>query len=88
MATTIMNKQKSVAQVFTALAKQIKGVEELPARPVLEQFLYAVCREGTTRSLADQAYAALQSRFFDWNEIRVSGPEEIAEVEKASHRSL
>src|SRR3989337_909284 len=79
MATT-MNKQKVVSQLFSALAKQVKAAEDLPARPVLEQFIYAICREGTTRSHADQAYQALQARFFDWNEIRVSAPEELAEA--------
>ncbi len=47
---------------------------------MLEQFLYAVCREGVTRELADQAYRNLQERFFDWNEIRVSSPRELAEA--------
>ena len=79
MAIT-MNKQKVVNHLFTALSKQVKSAEELPARPVLEQFIYAVCRESTTRPQADQAYQALQTRFYDWNEIRVSAPEEIAEV--------
>jgi endonuclease III len=79
MAIT-MNKQKVVTQLFGALSKLGKAAEEPPARPVLEQFIYAVCREGTTREQADQAYRALQTRFFDWNEIRVSAPEEITEV--------
>ena len=79
MATT-MNKQKVVNHLFTALAKQAKGMEDVPSRPVLEQFLYGICREGTTRAHADQAFAALQTHFFDWNEVRVSAPEELAEV--------
>ena len=79
MATT-MNKQKVVNHLFTALSKQIKGADDMPARPVLEQFIYAICREGTTRPQADQAFQALQTRFFDWNEIRVSSPEELADV--------
>ena len=78
--STTLNKQKVVNHLFTALAKQIKGAEDLPARPVLEQFIYAICREGTTRAQADAAFQALQTRFFDWNEIRVSAPEELAEV--------
>lgn len=77
MATTI-NKQKVVTHLLTALAKQAKG--EAPARPVLEQFIYAVVREGATRESADQAFEALQKRFFDWNEVRVSSAEEIADV--------
>ncbi len=79
MATT-MNKQKVVNHLFTALAKQAKGMEDSPSRPVLEQFLYGIIREGTTRALADQAFQALQTRFFDWNEVRVSAPEELAEI--------
>jgi endonuclease III len=79
MAMT-MNKHKVVNHVFTALAKQAKDADDYPGRPVLEQFIYAICREGTTRAQADLAFQALQSRFFDWNEIRVSGPEEITEV--------
>jgi len=78
MATTL-NKQKVVNHLFSALAKQAKDAD-LPARPVLEQFIYAICRESTTRPQADLAFTALQSRFFDWNEIRVSSPEELAEV--------
>src|SRR2546423_933406 len=79
MATT-MNKQKVVNHLFTALAKQAKGMEDAPARPVLEQFLYGICREGTTRAHADQGFQALQAHFFDWNEVRVSAPEELAEI--------
>ncbi len=49
-------------------------------RLVLEQFLYAICREGVTRDAADQAFAALRDRFYDWNEVRVSSTREIADV--------
>jgi len=77
MATTI-NKQKTFNHLFSALAKHTKG--ELPARPVLEQFIYAVLREGSTREHADRAFQAIQTRFFDWNEVRVSAAEEIADV--------
>src|SRR5688572_4739496 len=77
MAITI-NKQKVVSQLFTALAKHGKG--PTPERPVLEQFIYAILREGATRDHADQAFANLQNRFFDWNEVRVSSVDEIAEI--------
>ena len=79
MATTL-NKQKVVNHLFTTFGKPAKEADDLPARPVLEQFIYAICREGTTRPQADMAFAALQDRFFDWNEIRVSAPEELAAV--------
>ncbi len=78
MPTTI-TKQKQVAQVFSVLTKG-KMPPDHQARPVLEQFLYAVCREGTTRELADRTYRNLQEQFFDWNEIRVSSVREIADA--------
>ena len=74
-----INKQKLVTQLFTVLCKG-KTPADPPARPVLEQFLYALCREGTTRDLADQSYKNLQELFFDWNEVRVSSVRELADA--------
>src|SRR5205085_10200785 len=54
------------------------GEESLAGQPLLEQAIYAVCREGTTRARADRAYAALRDGFFDWNEVRVSAAREVA----------
>ncbi len=78
MATTI-NKQRVLTQIFTQLKKRYEaGSPE--SRPVLEEFLYAVCREGTTREQADRAFRTLRERFFDWNEIRVSSTRELEEA--------
>jgi endonuclease-3 len=76
---TTTNKQRLLTQLFTALRKRYEPAEP-EARPVLEQFLYAVCREGTTREQADRAFRSLQERFFDWNEIRVSSVREVEEA--------
>jgi endonuclease III len=76
-ATT--NKQRQLSQLFTILKKRYPAAEAEP-RPVLEQLLYAVCREGATREQADRAFRSLRERFFDWNEIRVSSVREIEEV--------
>jgi endonuclease-3 len=75
---TTTNKQRVLTQLF-ALKKRYDCVEPEP-RPVLEQFLYALCREGATRAQADRAFRTLQERFFDWNEIRVSSPREVEEA--------
>lgn len=77
---TAINKQRLVNQVFTVLSKGGKAPPEPPARPVLEQFIYAVCREGATREQADRAFKTLQETFFDWNEVRVSSVRELADV--------
>jgi endonuclease-3 len=73
------NKQRVVNQILTTYKKRYEP-PELSDRPVLEQFLYAICREGASREDADQAYRNLQESFFDWNEVRVSSPREIEEA--------
>jgi endonuclease-3 len=76
---TATNKQRVLTQIFTTLKKRYEPAEP-EARPVLEQFLYAICREGASRAQADQAYQNLQAHFFDWNEVRVSSVREVEEV--------
>src|SRR5262245_32425465 len=78
MPTTI-NKQRVLTQLLTSLKKRYEP-EAPKERPVLEQFIYSICREGTTRDKADRAYRTLGDRFYDWNEIRVSSPRELEEV--------
>jgi endonuclease III len=77
--TTTTPKQR-VFQHLTSATGKAARVGEPEARPVLEQFIYAICREGVTRELADRAYRALRDNFFDWNEIRVSSSRELADA--------
>jgi endonuclease-3 len=77
MATTV-NKQRLLTHLLS-LGKPGKAAEP-DGRPVLEQFVYSLCREAATRDLADRAFRALQERFFDWNEIRVSSVREVADA--------
>lgn len=79
MATTI-NKQRLLTHLFNAAKKSVEVDEE--ARPVLEQFIYGLCRENATHEQADEAYRFLREKFFDWNEIRVSS---LRELEDAFH---
>src|SRR4029077_13232947 len=74
LMTVTASKHKLVNQLFALH----KGPRERDAqgRQFLEQFLYAICREGVTRDSADQAFASLRERFFDWNELRVSSARE------------
>ena len=73
------NKQQTLTHALTVLKKHYEPAEP-EARPVLEQLLYGVLRDGATREQADKAYKKLQEHFFDWNEIRVSQPLEVARV--------
>jgi len=77
MATTI-NKQRLLNHVFTTAKKSVEVDEQ--ARPVLQQFIFGLCRENATREQADEAYRFLCERFFDWNEIRVSSLRELEEA--------
>lgn len=83
MPATI-NKQRVVTQLFATLAKRMDEKESSHNKPeplpVLEQFLYAICREGTTREKADSAFRNLRENFYDWNEIRVSSVREVADT--------
>jgi endonuclease III len=76
---TTTNKQRVLTHLFTSLKKRYEPAD-LEPRPVLEQLLYAVCREGATREQADRAFRQLRERFFDWNEVRVSSTREIEET--------
>src|SRR5438445_12753646 len=76
---TAINKSRLIQHVFTALGKASKFPPH-QERPVLEQFIYALCREGATRDQADHAFRALGEQFYDWNEIRVSSARELADI--------
>ena len=77
MATTT-NKQRLFTQLLTLAEHPAGGSEE--TLPVLEQFIYGLCRENATREQADSAFENLKDRFFDWNEIRVSTNRELEEA--------
>ncbi len=77
MATTI-SKQRVLNLLLNRGDRA--GDREPEPRPVLEQFVYALCRENATAEQADQAYHNLSSQFFDWNEVRVSSQREIEDA--------
>jgi endonuclease-3 len=79
MHATSTKKQQVLSQLFTALRKQYEPTEP-ERRPVLEQLIYAICRDGSTRDRADRAFQNLQDRFFDWNEVRVSSAGEVEDA--------
>ena len=53
---------------------------EPPKRPVFDEVVYAVVREGLTTAEADAAFDRLKQNFFDWNEVRVSTIQEVADA--------
>jgi len=77
MATTI-NKQRVLSTLLAQARKHSEA--DHAGRPVLEQFIYGLCREGATADQADRAYNYLCEQFFDWNEIRVSSQRELEDA--------
>jgi endonuclease-3 len=77
MATTI-NKQRLFNHLLATARKVVAADPQ--ALPVLEQFIYAICRENATAAQADEAYRFLREAFFDWNEVRVSSVRELEEA--------
>jgi hypothetical protein len=73
------NRAALLTKTHKVLKKHYKPVVHVE-RPILEQLLYAACAENAHYDRAEQAYQALVSRFFDWNEVRVSTTRELAEV--------
>ncbi|MCI0705661.1 MAG: hypothetical protein L0241_31765 [Planctomycetia bacterium] len=78
----ITNKQQLLNQTYTALKKRypLPTLETEQKRPLLEELIFAICREGTTHVDAAAAYDRLHKLFVDWNEIRVSTVQEVADV--------
>jgi endonuclease-3 len=76
MATTI-NKTRILNSLLSTAPAPGQGEGPLT---VLEQFVFALCRENATPEQAQQAFHNLRTQFFDWNEIRVSSPRELEEA--------
>ncbi len=78
----ITNKQQILTQAQTTLKKKftLPSADQADPRPVLEELIYGICREGTTHADADRAYRSLRKAFIDWNEVRVSTVQEVAEA--------
>jgi endonuclease-3 len=79
----ITNKQQLLTHAQNALKKKFPlAVSEPPAepRPLLEELIYAICREGSTPADADAGYTRLRKAFIDWNEVRVSTVQEVGDV--------
>lgn len=79
MAAT-SSKAQLLPQALTLLKKKLPAPTEPEKRPVMEELIYAICREGVTSAEADQIFAKLKTSFFDWNEVRVSTVPEVSQI--------
>ena len=79
MAT--QSKSQFLNDIHSSLKRRYKpkADREAPRLTVLEAVVYGICHENTTREQANQALSRFGDEFFDWNEVRVSGVDEIEE---------
>jgi endonuclease-3 len=77
---TATSKQQILNSAQALLKKKFPAPPEPAKRPVLEEVMYAVCREGVPSAAADAAFGRLKAAFFDWNEVRVSTVQEVADA--------
>jgi len=77
---------KNRADLINKLHKVVKKEYTFIATPsnrtVLEHMIYGAVLEDSTFEAADEAFAKLQENFYDWNEVRVTTRNELAELMK------
>jgi hypothetical protein len=76
------SRQKEFKKLYKKLKKRYPDEPiALPReRKLLEHLVFAVFLEGAKREAACSAFAAMERYYIDWNEIRVSTANEIADV--------
>jgi len=78
-----VNRTTVLTKLYKVLKKHHQPIPATPNRSLLENLLFACCLENAPHAAAEQAYQAVSTAFFDWNEVRVSTVKELSEVMKA-----
>ncbi|MCC7083581.1 MAG: hypothetical protein IT427_01080 [Pirellulales bacterium] len=73
------NRGPLINKLYKVLKQHYKPVAT-DHRPLLEQMLFACCLENAPFDKAAKTYEHLATSFFDWNEVRVSTVNELAEA--------
>ena len=76
------NRSARITKLVNALKKHFKPVPAPKNRTLLENLLFACLLENSSYEDAERVFKALQTDYFDWNELRVSSKHELAEVMK------
>ncbi|MDR1485023.1 MAG: hypothetical protein LBT09_09390 [Planctomycetaceae bacterium] len=75
-----ISKTKKIEMLQKSLHRRYRWQSELPERSVLEHLVYAALLENAPAEAATTAYEILESYFIDWNEVRVTTTQELAEI--------
>ncbi len=73
------NRRALLVKTHKQLKKHYTSVSPNLRLPIMQQLLYACCLEDATADLADRALTALETDYYDWNEVRVSTATELSE---------
>ena len=76
------NRADLINKLYKVAKKEYNFIKPLSNRTVFEHMLYGCCLENSTFEAADEALAKLQENFCDWNEVRVTTIDELAESGK------
>jgi endonuclease-3 len=77
------NRAGLINKVIKVVKKYYKPTESPKDRKVLEHLVFASCAENSSHEDAEKVFGALNSDYFDWNEVRVSSIRELAGVMKS-----
>lgn len=76
------NRTQLINKLYKVAKKLYPPVAPPSNRSVLEHMLYACCLENSLSDPADESFAKLEQQYFDWNEVRVTTTNELAESMK------
>ena len=76
------NRADLINKLYKVVKKEYDFIKPPSNRTVFENMLYGCCLENSTFEAADEAFAKLQENFCDWNEVRVTTLDELAESSK------
>ena len=74
------NRTDKVKLLVKTLHKRYKHLPKPADRNLLECLMFAACLENATFDAAESAYSVLEHHYIDWNELRVSTSQEIADT--------
>ena len=77
------NRADLINKLYKVAKKEYDFIKPPSNRTVFENMLYGCCLENSTFEAADEAFAKLQENFCDWNEVRVTTLDELAESGKS-----
>jgi endonuclease-3 len=77
---TATKKNDKFQALLKALQKRYKHSPKTVERKLLDCLMFAACLENASYEAAEAAFSVLEHHYIDWNELRVSTPQEIADT--------